>query len=265
MSFYVDPWLYNCRAARRRTAPEQAAEQDVIIEAMTRALNYAHARASRWSASLGNNHEDIANPRTDISSPDYPVGTDAHRAPSTTRPASTCRSRARTSSASRRSARRSTKSDYSNYATDLTSGEIEVSAPGWLVPGRLRHPDLPDQRNQILSTATRQRAAGGGHWSTRTATSPRPARPLGVIKKCRDDKGTYTCCGYYQYLQGTSMASPHATGVAALAVSAPRGSRDDSGTSAWPRTPPVRILSATAHDHACPTRRCRRYTQEGRS
>ena len=42
MSFYVDPWLYNCVAARRRTRPEQAADQDVIIEAMTRALDYAH-------------------------------------------------------------------------------------------------------------------------------------------------------------------------------------------------------------------------------
>jgi lantibiotic leader peptide-processing serine protease len=34
----------------------------------------------------------------------------------------------------------------------------------------------------------------------------------------RDCKGAV--CGYYQYVQGTSMAMPHATGVAALIVSA---------------------------------------------
>src|SRR5581483_4477959 len=40
-----------------------------------------------------------------------------------------------------------------------------------------------------------------------------PTTPF-VVKDCED--GT---CAYYQYLQGTSMAAPHATGVAALAVS----------------------------------------------
>ena len=35
-----------------------------------------------------------------------------------------------------------------------------------------------------------------------------------VVKDCKG--GT---CAYYQYLQGTSMASPHAVGVAALIVS----------------------------------------------
>ena len=80
MSFYVDPWLYNCKGGAPEDTPAQAAEQDVIIETMNRALNYAHRKGVTLVAALGNNNEDISNPRTDDTSPDYPAGTehDAH-------------------------------------------------------------------------------------------------------------------------------------------------------------------------------------------
>ena len=77
MSFYVDPWLYNCVGGAPEDTPEQADEQDVVIEAMTRALDYAHDSDVTLVGSLGNSHEDLANPRHDFTSPDYPVGTDA--------------------------------------------------------------------------------------------------------------------------------------------------------------------------------------------
>ncbi len=79
MSFYVDPWLYNCEGGAPEDSPAQAAEQDVIIETMNRALNYAHRKGVTLVAALGNNHEDISNPRVDISSPDYPGGTEHDR------------------------------------------------------------------------------------------------------------------------------------------------------------------------------------------
>src|SRR5262249_57009304 len=41
-----------------------------------------------------------------------------------------------------------------------------------------------------------------------------------VIRDCQG-----STCGYYEYLQGTSMASPHAVGVAALIISQ-RGHKD---------------------------------------
>ncbi|MGE5637017.1 MAG: S8 family serine peptidase [Nocardioidaceae bacterium] len=76
-----------------------------------------------------------------------------------------------------------------------------------------------------------------------------PTTPL-VLADC--SKGP---CAYYQYLQGTSMASPHAVGVAALVVSS-RGVRDRSrrGLTLDPRVV-ERVLERTARDHACPTPR----------
>ena len=57
---------------------------------------------------------------------------------------------------------------------------------------------------------------------------------------------------YYQYIQGTSMASPHAVGVAALIV-AEYGKRDKrNGGVTMDPAQVERILKRTATDHACP-------------
>jgi len=87
----------------------------------------------------------------------------------------------------------------------------------------------------------------------------------GVIKQCtsRPDKGAVPC-GYYAYFQGTSMAAPHASGVAALAVSA-HGHAD--GTRGYTLSPDTvrRLLLSTATDHASPAGGVQAYTDEGRS
>ncbi|HEX5900431.1 MAG TPA: hypothetical protein VFY32_13595, partial [Solirubrobacteraceae bacterium] len=41
MSFYIDPWLFNC-TSNPADSPEEQAQQRMIIEATTRAVNFAH-------------------------------------------------------------------------------------------------------------------------------------------------------------------------------------------------------------------------------
>jgi subtilisin family serine protease len=72
-------------------------------------------------------------------------------------------------------------------------------------------------------------------------------------------------CGYYAYLQGTSMASPHATGVAALAVSR-FGVKDPRNKGSLRLTPwkTEFVLTEGAAEHPCPTPPLFDYTNVGR-
>lgn len=59
--------------------PEQAAGQDVTIETMNRALEYAHSKNVTLVAALGNDHDNLSAPRNDVTSPDYAGGTEHER------------------------------------------------------------------------------------------------------------------------------------------------------------------------------------------
>ncbi len=65
MSFFADPWLFNCRSD-----PEQRA----IIQAIGRAARYAQQNGVVLVAAAGNEGIDLNHPTTDELSPDYPPG-----------------------------------------------------------------------------------------------------------------------------------------------------------------------------------------------
>jgi subtilisin family serine protease len=85
-----------------------------------------------------------------------------------------------------------------------------------------------------------------------------PVDPYSV-RNCND----LGVCGFYTYLQGTSMASPHVVGVAALIVQRYGQGSPVTGYSLAPDQV-AQILAQSAADHPCPFGGTEVYTDEGR-
>ena len=248
MSFYVDPWAYLCEGGAPEDSPEEAAEQDMIIEAVSRAIDYADGKGVTFVGALGNAATDLANPGTDDSSPNYPGGTEHFR----TLDNETCRDLPvedphviGVSSVGPTER----KAYYSNYTTDIASGEIEVSAPGGDYRDNVGTEDFMTAGNLILSSVPENVVKAEG--SVDEDGNITEAGEGWVIKDCAKVKGKQEC-GYYEYYQGTSMASPHAAGVSALIVSQYGSQHGQAGFGLDPATT-QEILMDSARNTACPT------------
>ena len=235
MSYFTDPWLYNCTNNPADT-PAQQQEQTTIREATQRALDFARSNGVLPIAALGNEATDIGHPTVDTTSPDFPSGAAKTRTVDNSCITVPTESNGVTSVSALGPSGR--KAFYSNWGVEQT----DVSAPG----GDSREGfgtnrfNLPE--NRVLSTFPLNVAIAEG----RLNPDGTPNTPL-VLRDCKG--GT---CAYYQYLQGTSMAAPHAVGVAALIVST-FGHRDAKrgGLTLDPRTTD-RILRQTATKTPCP-------------
>src|SRR3954447_957984 len=78
MSFFTDPWLYNC-ANNPADSPQERLEQLTVIRATQRAINYGTRHNVTFVAAAGNEFTDLSNPTFDATSPDVPLDTEHER------------------------------------------------------------------------------------------------------------------------------------------------------------------------------------------
>lgn len=135
-SYYVDPWLYNCRDQQ---------DQRALAEAVGRAVKYATGRGTAHISSAGNSSHDLASSRIkDDTSPN-----DSKPVRRTVDPESCPDVPSMlpgTVSVSATGPEDNLKSSYSNYGT----GQIDVAAPGG--DSSFQHPRPPAKNGGVLST-----------------------------------------------------------------------------------------------------------------
>jgi lantibiotic leader peptide-processing serine protease len=201
MSFFADPFLFNCK---------NAADQKAIVTAISRAARYARDHGVVLVAAQGNEAIDLAHPTTDETSPDFPpnsavtreVGNNCVVLPNELPGVVGVTGIG--------------PSGELSFFSSFGAGVSDVTGPSG------SSGQAPNPFGRVLAA-----------WSS---TGP----PIGLAgRDVQDANG-----GVYAWVQGTSMAAPHAAGVVALI------------RAAHPNMPPGAVeatLQNTAMPKDCPT------------
>jgi subtilisin family serine protease len=215
-SYFADPWLFNCR-----NDPVQRA----IWNAERRAIRFAMSNGVTVVASMGNESDDLAHPQVDLISPDWPPGSQQERevtnacavVPNEVPGVVGVGASGNREQVDDDPGANYLKSFYSSYGVGVTG----VVAPGG------------DSRFSVFSSQN----PNGRVLSTWPFERPCARRV--------ESAGAAYC-----YLQGTSMAAPHAAGVAALIVSRFGSSNGRNGEMAPGKV--QAFLEQTSDPQPCP-------------
>jgi len=184
-------------------------EQRAIFAAEQRAIKYAQSKGTIVVAAMGNQSDDLTHPTEDRTSPDFPPGSEVVR--DVTNACAVVPVEVAGVVGVMANGNLRLKSFYSSYGM----GVGQVIAPGG------------DSLLQVTAAAPNGRVL-----STYPSTSP-------CIRRVVDP----TTGAAYCYLQGTSMASPHVAGLAALVKSQHPG---------WSTGAVTARITSTADAMACP-------------
>jgi subtilisin family serine protease len=208
LSLFADPFLFNCR---------NEADQRAIVKTISRAAQYATQRGVVIVASAGNESQDLDHPGIDEISPDFPPGSEEERdvgneclvLPGELPYVATI-------SAIGPQKRLSSFSSFGN-------SKVDVTAPGGSAD------QAPNPYGRVLNV-----------WSA--FAPPLSTANRRFVEDCQTIGGV-PVCGFYGWIQGTSMAAPHAAGTAALI------------RAAHPGMPPLAVIARiqnTALPMYCP-------------
>jgi subtilisin family serine protease len=226
-SYFVDPFLFNCR---------NDAAQRAIWKAVQRAVRYAMNQGVTVVASEGNESEDLSHPTMDVTSPDFPPGSEQEREITNACvvvPVELPGVIGVTATGSM--VQDTSAGDYpdnlKSYYSSFGMSTADVAAPGGDFYFRGSDPGAQAVQGQILST-----------WPATAPCTRSRQEPTG--------DPTYPTAKYCA-IQGTSMAGPHVAGLAALVISR-YGDLNTPQNGKMRPTQVEQIISQTADAQACP-------------